>query len=809
MKFNDYEAKHQAFIRKHLAECTVLLNYDGQFPLSQPGTIAAYGSGVRNTVKGGSGSGEVNSRYTVSIEQALEQAGFKVVSKEWLDSYGIFIKEKKKAYGDYLLDHADPNLQNPLVALLGAVMPEPEYEFPLETSADAAVYVVGRLSGEGADRKPVKGDVLLTDTEVRDILALNESYKKFMLIINTGGPVDLRPVSKVKNILVLSQLGAETGIAAADILLGKQNPSGKLTATWSAWEDYCPDAEFGMADDTHYNEGIYVGYRYFDSVGKKALYPFGYGLSYTTFELSDIKMESGEEQVGVTESGEQPTRIAESGEQEVRVTATVTNTGGYPGKEIVEVYVSVPSVELEQPFQMLAGFAKTGMLAPGGQETVEIVVKLSDLKSYSEAEQSDVLEAGDYIFRMGKSSTETTVAGKVTLEEKRIVKRVHAICREDGENREDRKEAERQDGRGMDCAAIHPIAEKLTDEELVLLSLGDFSRDGDTSVIGNAGTTVAGAAGQTALLPAHPEIKTLVMADGPAGLRLSKKYYRDENGVHSIGNGTMPDATIELMPQEIADTMRGEEIVPQGCSVEYQYATAIPVGTAIAQSWNLDFAEKCGDIVGSEMELFHIQLWLAPALNIQRSILCGRNFEYYSEDPFVSGKFAAAVTCGVEKHKNCGVVIKHFAANNQETNRMNSNSVVDERTLRDIYLRGFEICIEETMPSAVMTSYNLLNGEHTSEMKKLTLDYLRSELGYSGIVMTDWLVRDAMPANQKYPHPKAHLIAKAGGNLIMPGGQKDYDELMKARKDGEVSRNELMRNVSETLELIEKLNVSE
>lgn len=779
-KLNDYEVEHQELIRKHLAECTVLLNYDGHFPLSQPGTIAAYGSGVRNTIKGGSGSGEVNSRYVVSIEQALEQAGFRVVSQDWLDCYEAFVKEKKKAYGKYLLDHIDPSLPNPMVALLGAVMPEPEYEFALDFSADAAIYVVGRISGEGADRRQIKGDVLLTDSEIRDILALNENYEKFMLIINTGGPVDLSPVAAVKNILVLSQLGAETGIAVTDILLGKQNPSGKLTATWSACEDYCPDAEFGMADDTHYNEGIYVGYRYFDSAGKMPLYPFGYGLSYTTFKFSDIRMETGT--------------------QEVRIITTVTNTGRYPGKEVVEVYVSVPSVELEQPFQMLAGFAKTGILDPGGQETVEITVKMSDLRTYSETKQSYVLEVGEYIFRVGKSSKETSVAGMVTLEEEKTVKRVHAISQENG-----KKTIQQSDREAVD-SLMHPLVESLTDEELVMLSLGEFSREGTASVIGNAGNSVAGAAGQTALLSAHPEIKTLIMADGPAGLRISKKYYRDEKGVHSIGNGIMPETTIELMPEEIAAAMRGNETVPSGCSVEYQYATAIPVGTAIAQSWNLNFAEICGDIVGSEMERFHIQLWLAPALNIQRSILCGRNFEYYSEDPFISGKFAAAVTRGVEKHKNCGVVIKHFAANNQETNRMNNNSVVDERTLRDIYLRGFEICIEETMPSAIMTSYNLLNGVHTSEMQTLIYDYLRLELGYSGIVMTDWLVGIGMPENQKYRHPKAHLIAKAGGNLIMPGEQKDYDDLVNALKEGKVSRSELMRNVSETLKLIEKLN---
>jgi len=237
--------------------------------------------------------------------------------------------------------------------------------------------------------------------------------------------------------------------------------------------------------------------------------------------------------------------------------------------------------------------------------------------------------------------------------------------------------------------------------------------------------------------------------------------------------------------------------VKKGVSVEYQYCTALPIGTALAQSWNVELAEGCGDIVGSEMERFGVHFWLAPVLNIHRSILCGRNFEYFSEDPLIGGKMAAALTRGVQKHPGCGTTIKHYCANNQETNRYTNNSQVSERALREIYLRGFEICVREAQPHALMTSYNLLNGEHTSERRDLCEDILRSEWGYQGIVMTDWLI-SLMPADKSSPYrkPRAALIAAAGGELVMPGDKKDIKDILAALRSGELTREQLEVNAS-------------
>lgn len=321
----------------------------------------------------------------------------------------------------------------------------------------------------------------------------------------------------------------------------------------------------------------------------------------------------------------------------------------------------------------------------------------------------------------------------------------------------------------------------------------------------NAAQSVAGAAGETTSCLKGKGIPALVMADGPAGLRLSRQYTVDAKGAHAVGNA-MPESLRELMPAPAAFVMnlfsgggkaKGE--------IHEQYCTAIPIGTALAQSWNTDFAQLCGDIVGDEMERFGVHLWLAPALNIHRDIRCGRNFEYFSEDPLISGKFAAAITRGVQKHPGRATTIKHFAANNQETNRYNSNSQVSERAMRELYLRGFEIAVREGQPHALMTSYNLLNGIHTSECRGLIEDILRAEFGYKGIVMTDWIIPMFSGKGNKYPAPNAAKIAAAGNDLTMPGGMGDFEAMFRGLKDGSVTKCQLKINATHVARMAGKL----
>lgn len=799
---NAYESLHISRLRKHLAECTVLLKKSGAFPLEAPCAIAAYGSGVRRTIKGGSGSGEVNSRYFTTIEQGLKDAGFRVTSGEWLDGYDHIVENARKEFRQEIFRRARKNHRLAVVEGFGAVMPEPECRMPLNAGGEAAIYVVSRISGEGNDRRDIEGDARLTTDEIRDIIRLNRRFSRFMLVLNVGGPVDLSPVEEVEDVLVLSQLGVETGAVLADILLGKANPSGKLATTWSKAEDYCPEGGFGDINDTDYREGVYVGYRYFDTVGKRAMFPFGFGLSYTSFSVGN-----GE----VTADG-----------NKVTVSATVRNTGAKAGKTVLQVYVSSPEGELDKPYQSLAAWVKTPLLLPGEEETVSTVFGMDELASFSEKSSAWVLEKGNYVVRIGESSTDTSVAAVLRLSENVTLEKVRPAFGASG-------------FKDMIPVCVHgdvpagvgvievsakaipvrtPVYGKepepdksfarLSDKELCLLNIGAFDpKGGLLNVVGDASLTVAGAAGESCGLYKKLGLKPLVMADGPAGLRLSTNYFKDKKGAHSV-NVSMPQSMADFLPgyQKLLLTLMSPK-APKDAEILEQYTTALPIGTAIAQSWNLEFAALCGDIVGDEMERFNVDLWLAPALNIHRSILCGRNFEYYSEDPLVSGRFTAAITNAVQKHPGKGTTIKHYAANNQETNRYYNSSNVSERAMREIYLRGFGIAVRESQPAALMTSYNLINGLHTSESRALTEDILRGEFGFEGMVMTDWVVPGSFTGSgDKYGPPNAAKVAAAGCSFFMPGCGKDLKEMQQGLKDGTISRRQLMINAGRVKRLI-------
>lgn len=812
MELFDYEKEHIGLLRDSLAECTLFLRQNGAFPLEAPGRIAAYGNGVRHTVKGGTGSGEVNSRYSVNVEQGLKGAGFTITTGRWLDAFDQVEQDAQKAFVKEIKERAKKKHTMAILEGMGAVMPQPEYDLPLDGEGDTAIYVLSRISGEGNDREPIPGDIRLTDSEAKTILALDAKYEKFMLVLNVGGVVDLTPVKEVSNILLLSQLGVETGSVLADILLGKANPSGKLTTTWASWEDYCKEGEFGDINDTRYKEGIYVGYRYFDTVGKKPLFPFGYGLSYTSFDIA-------------------VTGAAAEGDT-IRIKAAVSNTGARAGREVVQVYVSAPAGRLDKPYQDLAAFAKTDLLEPGASQELTISFSLRDCASYDAQKESYVLEAGSYVVRVGDSSDHTQPAALVDLDGEAVVTKAgNCLGETDFEDwkpsgSETAAAEELSDITRISVAAadietvtvsydqereIDPRVKDLTVEELAYLNVGAFNpKAGALSVIGNAATNVAGAAGETTGILKEKGFPVLVMSDGPAGLRLAKEFYRDEKGAHGIGSSMVPESFLPFLPAParfIMNLIGGSGKPKKGQKVEYQYATAIPIGTAIAQSFNLPLAESYGSIVGDEMERFGVHLWLAPALNIHRDIRCGRNFEYYSEDPLISGKTAAAITRGVQRHPGCGTTIKHYAANNQEKNRYCNNSIVSERAMREIYLKGFGICVRESQPHALMTSYNLLNGVHTSEHRGLIEDILRCEYGFKGIVMTDWIVDMAQDKQSLHRMPIAAEIAKAGGDLVMPGSKGDFDSIVKAAKSGELELRQLQINATRVLRKAEELHI--
>ena len=646
-------------------------------------------------------------------------------------------------------------------------------------------------------------------------------------MLNVGGVIDtkfLRAQEGIGAILLMSQAGNIGGHALADVLTGKVSPSGHLTTTWAEnYEDY-PNAKTfshmnGDIHDEYYEEGIYVGYRYFDTFDVTPAYPFGYGKSYTTF---DVKTEE------VTADA-----------KHISVKVRVTNTGTtYSGKEVVQVYYSAPAGKLEKPYQELAAYAKTKELAPGESEELIITYPVERMASYDAQRASYVLEAGTYYVRVGVNSRATKVTAAVVLDQAAVTEvlsnRLALDCEMNELSSADvtpygyaEEEAEKEQACKLYIASpdietktatyedtnaeiaantsekkitmqdvmsgqatLDDLVGQLTIPEMAELCVGTSrgNMGGDTAIIGSSSAVVPGAAGDTtSLMIEDRDIRNLVLADGPAGLRLSKHFKADAEG--NVIPGTS-DAPIPGMDLLMAGSPKPE--IPEDAIDYYQYCTAIPIATLLAQTWDVDAIKECGDIVGEEMKEFGVTLWLAPGMNIHRNPLCGRNFEYYSEDPLVAGKCAAADTIGVQQHAGVGTTIKHFALNNQEDNRMHTNAHVSERAAREIYLKGFELAVKEAKPMSIMTSYNLINGIHSANNKDLLTAITRNEWGFDGIVMTDWGTTGGMEMNQgmefKYGCSSAAGCIKAGNDLTMPGKQEDVDEIIASvgAKDGDV-----------------------
>ncbi len=813
--------------RKIASQGMVLLQNSGVLPLKGVKTLAAFGNGVRHTIKGGTGSGDVNSRTVVNVEQGLIEAGYEIVSTAWLDRYDAACAEAQAAFQKLVAEAMAEDPRKAIGFILGHGYKDPApvaiTEEDLQVKADAAIYVISRDSGEGGDRKPEAGDYELFEEEKAAITALGQTYDQVVVVLNVGGVIDtkfLRSCPHVGAILNMSQAGNISGYALADVLSGKVNPSGHLTTTWAEnYTDYpCADTFShvnGNVDDEYYREGIYVGYRYFDSFNVTPAYPFGYGLSYTTFSIHT-------DSVAVEDA-------------KVVVKATVTNTGKeYAGKEVVQVYISAPEGHLETPYQELKGFAKTGELAPGASETVTVSFPVKTMASYCETHACYVLKPGKYYVRVGEDSRSTHVAAALELGEKKIVSQLQnkAVLDEEmemlhptgapygyeGEEAEkaaapvivlnpaeipsetitysgeptemttDKTETITMQDVLTGKATLEELVAQLTVEEMADLCIGAARGNGigANSNLGMASNAVPGAAGDTTSnLIESRGIPNIALADGPAGLRLTKHFVAKADGtpIPELGDSPfmMPGMPQPPKPERPADA-----------SDYYQYCTAIPIATLLAQTWDMAVVEDAGDIVGGEMEEFGVTIWLAPGMCIHRNPLCGRNFEYYSEDPLVAGLCAAADTDGVQRHPGCGTCIKHFALNNLEENRYANNAHCSERAIREIYVKGFEIAVKHSQPLSLMTSYNLINGEHAANKHDTVTAMLRDEWGFKGLVMTDWGTTGMMGAltpDTKYGPSDAAGCIKAGNDLTMPGNEHDLETIIKSvgAKAGEVA----------------------
>lgn len=825
---SERELRGRATSREAAAEGMVLLKNDGLLPLRAGARIALFGGGAVCTVKGGTGSGDVNEREVVSIYQGLADAGFEITSREWLDSYGGIYRNERERWRDEILNEMREKGETRLLRVYSEHvfhMPEGnELKDRYFENAEAAFYVISRTAGEDADRFERPGDYYLTEEEKRDLRRIADHCENVGVIINSGGQIDVQEIlgtEHVKALLYISQPGMEGGHALADLLTGAVSPSGKLTDTWARqYADFPNSATFshnnGDVQKEYYKEGIYVGYRYFDSFKVAAAYPFGFGLSYTTFSVETESMETGK--------------------NTVRISANVKNTGDtFAGKEVVQVYVSCPQTELQKEFRRLCGFAKTGILRPQETEKVTVVVTAKDMASFDERRSAWILEQGLYGIWVGTSLQDAVLSGALCVEEEVILERVKPICplqealeelvwpQEDRMRRQAAWHAQLQ-ARGIVPAVFRPeilngreeqdagsetfqkspldeakqaaveLTGKLSEEQLIAMVIGEVSK-GQGQTLGAAGIMVPGAAGETSgALEAGYGVPGVSMADGPAGLRLMKEYEVDQ-------------ATGEVYNQGILGALEGGFFAGkekhENAQTRYQYCTAIPVGTLLAQTWNTDLLGRVGRTVAAEMEEFHVSWWLAPGMNIHRNPLCGRNFEYYSEDPYLSGHMAAAITRGVQSLPGTGTTIKHFACNNQEDNRKHSDSILSERALRELYLRGFEIAVKTSQPMAIMTSYNLVNGVHAANSRDLCTQAARKEWGFAGIIMTDWTT--TMPDGGSTPW----RCILAGNDLIMPGYDGDFRSIREALDSGKLAGEDLRACVIRMLTVIFQTNAFE
>ena len=766
---------HAALARRIAGEGMVLLeNRNGALPLKADERVALIGKGNYDYVRGGGGSGVVYCPYTITLRQALERKAS--------DGKIILMPGLTAMYDEYITREQERiDIESPKQRMMIARIKEANEKFYAEqrwrkncliqevdltdeqitqaaAQADTAIISISRYSGEGIDRTadPELADFYLSDVEKRMIERTKAAFKKTVIVLNVGGMVDTEWFihdPEIDAVLMGWQAGMEGCMAVADILVGDVNPSGKLVDTFArSFDDYPSSANFNESDDyVEYTDDIFVGYRYFETiphVKKRVNYPFGFGRSYTTFALSDVH--------GVQDG------------DRISLTVTVTNTGTVAGKEVVQVYVTAPQGKLGKATKSLVGFEKTQLLQAGESQTITISLTADMLASYDDigvvARSAWVLEKGDYTFFVGTSVRDGEYAEYTyVVESDTVVEQLSARCvprvsfprlRADGSydpitlSHVDECLPQNPELNGVapeEPMGLYRVVQgeitlddfmaQMTDEELMQVVCGQQPR----------GVCKVGTMGGNDRL----RIPYVPATDGPAGVR--------------------------IMPETGVST------------------TAFPCATLLACTWSPELARKFGEACAKEVRENNMGIWLAPGMNIHRTPLCGRNFEYLSEDPLVTGVMASAIVRGAQAQK-VAATPKHFCCNNKEGNRHYSDSRVSERALREIYLKAFEICVKTADPWCLMTSYNLVNGVRPCESGALLEGILRREWGFDGMIMTDWT---------NYADQCMELMA--GNDIHMPGHSCNKPYVMECLKSGKLKRADLQACAKRVLEMILKL----
>lgn len=749
---------------KMVSEGIVMLKNDNNaLPLDTDKEVAVFGRIQFHYYKSGTGSGGmVNVTKVVNILDGLIDNGVKV-NEKLLDTYRKWDKENPFDLGEGW--GGEPWSQKEMPLDEGLVKETAK-------SCENAIVIIGRTAGEEQDNRLEAGSYLLSDDEIAMLTVVREHFKKVVLLLNVGNIIDMTDINRIApdSVLYVWQGGMTGGKGTADVLIGKVSPSGKLPDTIAyKVSDYPSDANFGREENRDiYAEDIYVGYRYFETFAKeKVLYPFGFGLSYTGFEIKTEKAE-------ITEGA-------------VKLSVSVKNIGSYKGKEVIEVYCEAPQGRLGKAVRVLCGFEKTRELVPQEEQVVEIAVDIAKLASYDDSgvtgnKSCYVLEAGEYKFYVGSD----------------VRSAEYACSFEQGENL---------------------VTERLTQS---LAPVESFERikpvcEGGAFSIGREAVPVSEVDESARRLEKLPKE---IAYTGDKGIKL----WDVKNG-----KNTMDEFIAQLSDYDLSCIIRGEGMgsprvtagtasafggvsenlngfgIPAGCCSDGPSgmrldcgtkAFSLPNGTMIASSFNKELTSELFTFMGLEMAANKVDCLLGPGMNIHRHPLNGRNFEYFSEDPFLTGKMAAAELKGMAGAGVTGT-IKHFCANNRETNRHFIDSVVSERALREIYLKGFEIAVKEGGASSVMTTYGRVNGLWTAGNFDLNTVILREEWGFKGFTMTDWWAN--INVRGKEPD-KTDLAAMARAQndvyMVCPDGEKNDDNTLAALENGGIEKCELQRNAA-------------
>ncbi|MDR0915960.1 MAG: glycoside hydrolase family 3 C-terminal domain-containing protein [Oscillospiraceae bacterium] len=762
----DY-AKYAQTARLAAAEgCVLLRNENDTLPLRGTDTVAVFGRTQLNWYKSGTGSGGmVNVRRALGLVDALRESGV-ALDETLIGTYAAWVAEHPFDPGQGWAQEPWAQAEMPLTA-----------ELVTESAkrADIAVVIIGRTAGEDKDNKPEAGSYYLTADEESMLSLVTQSFARVAVVLNVGNIIDMRWVETYKPSAVLYAWhgGQEGGGSAADVLTGAVNPSGGLPDTIAREiDDYPSTKNFGDGAQDIYAEDIFVGYRWFESAARDAvLYPFGFGLSYTAFDTECIDYVLGET---------------------TQITVSVTNTGNTHGKRSVQVYVKAPQGALGKPDRVLAAYAKTDLLAPGGTQTLNIAFPPVNFASFDDSGVSGhrnawVLEAGDYDVFVGDNVRDAELAFGFTISEVACLGHLHEAL-----------------------APVTPFKRLRNSDN------GITEEDAPLSNVDLAARIAAN-------LPDAPDFT------GDRGIKLADVY---------DGKADIDDFIAQIPNDVLVPIVRGEGMnstkVTAGCGgafgglTEGLQAFGIPIltctdgpsglrfdagglafsmpnGACLASSFNDALIEELFGYLGAEMRSKRVDLILGPGVNIHRSPLNGRNFEYFSEDPLLTGKMAAAQLRGLHKSKVSGT-IKHFAANNREMHRFALDSVISARAQREIYLRGYEIAVKEGDCMAIMSTYGKVNGLFTAGSYDLTTTILRDQWGFDGIVMTDWWGSSADDENGFPSRTARAVMVRAQNDLQMcvndTLAENANDDIILSLENGTLTRAELHRNARNILSVI-------